>query len=121
MPQIQLFEVTIGGSTKKTPVTYYDAKTYVDINLAAGEHLIEMTMTRGGTVSGITYCAFKTSFDKGYSIGESTGERMTVTSPKGWQIVGFYGEASSAIYGPSTSGKYRYPISKLGVIMAPIL
>lgn len=102
------------------PVTKYHTNKAVTINFSDGEHLVQVTMTRDNSTSAISSINFKTSHSKEYFIGNAVGERMVFTAPEKWRIVGFHGTSGSYHTDYSVSGSYRYPITKLGVIYAPI-
>jgi len=75
-------------------------------------------MTRDNTISAISSIGFRISLDKTLFIGISKGETMAFTAPENWRIVGFHGTAGSYVTEGSVT---RYPITKLGVVYAPIL
>jgi hypothetical protein len=90
------------------------------MTFADREYLIQVIMTRDNNISAISSMNFKTSLNKKYFTGNAIGERMTFTAPERWRIVGFHGTAGSYVDDPSVSGGKRYPITKLGVVYAPI-
>jgi hypothetical protein len=77
-------------------------------------------MTRNHTLFAITSINFKTSLSNEYFAGIAIGEKMTFTAPVKWRIIGFHGTAGSKVDDSSVEGGYRYPITKLGVVYAPI-
>jgi Jacalin-like lectin domain len=119
-PQIQLLQVLYTGSWKSYPAAYHHVTKNISMNFAANEHLIQVTMTRDNSIFAISSINFKTSLSKEYFIGSAVGEKMTFTAPLKWRIVGFHGTAGSSVNDSSVSGSYRYPITKLGVVYAPI-
>lgn len=95
-----------------------DAKGGKAISFAEGEYLTQVYMTRDNTISAIRSIGFRISLDKTLFMGISKGETMAFTAPENWRIVGFHGTAGSYVTEGSVT---RYPITKLGVVYAPIL
>ena len=120
-PQIQAFYLyVVGGVTGYYPPTYHHTSKSLHFDLT-GEYLKSVTMTRDNPNSAISSMKFMTTLQKEYFIGSAIGEVMTFIAPANWQIIGFHGTSGSNAYEAGISGSYRYPITRLGVIFAPIL
>jgi len=120
-PQIQLLTTYFGSAYKYYPSPYRDLVATINCFFAAGEYLIQVVMTRDNGISAISSITLKTSLNKEYFIGNAAGERMTFTAPEKWRIVGFHGTAGSYVDDSSVPNGKRYPITRLGVVYAPIL
>ncbi|KAI3319374.1 hypothetical protein HD806DRAFT_509821 [Xylariaceae sp. AK1471] len=121
-PQIQLLSTVINGVTKYYPHPWnHNNILQNNPSFGVGEYLVSVTMTRDSTTFAITSIAFVTSRSQAFSAGIGVGERTTFTAPEKWRIVGFHGTAGSYTTDSSVSGGKRYPITKLGVVYAPIL
>ncbi|KAJ8117710.1 hypothetical protein ONZ43_g4148 [Nemania bipapillata] len=118
-PQIQQISVYFtGGPSTHLPASPHDKNTYGSISFAKGEYLTTVTVTRDEAFSAITSIEFKTPLATKLSMGISKGNKTTFTAPTNWRIVGFHGTAGSHMIEGTV---IHYPITKLGVIYAPIL
>jgi len=120
-PQIQLFQAYFDNNGKNYPNPYHHPKAVVYCPFATREYLIQVVMTRDNSISAISSITLKTSLNKEYFVGNTVGERMTFTAPEKWRIVGFHGTAGSYVDDSSVPDGKRYPITRLGVVYAPIL
>jgi hypothetical protein len=122
-PQIQLIQVKSVDSAnwKYCPVDYHNTTKNILITFSAGEYLTQVTMTREHSFSAISSMSFLTSRGKEYMIGSTIGEKRTFNAPSGWRVVGFHGTAGSYVNDSAVPGGQRWPITRLGVIYAPVL
>ncbi|KAI1318289.1 hypothetical protein F5Y16DRAFT_419063 [Xylariaceae sp. FL0255] len=118
-PQIQLIQLDITSiPIIRLPSVYHDLNNYDHINLKEGEYLTQVIVTRDSSLSAVTSIRLITSLNNTPFKGAIKGETMAFTAPEGWRIVGFHGTAGSSV---TEGGVTRYPITKLGVVYAPIL
>jgi endonuclease/exonuclease/phosphatase family metal-dependent hydrolase len=79
------------------------------LTLAPGEHLAQVTLTRGkkNGQTRIFSARFTTNRGRTLAGGSPTEDSVTYTAPAGWQVVGFHGRSGAEV-------------DRLGLIYAPV-